>query len=289
MVLETVSTQAGIDWITATSVKRSPEVLHEESFLESLYITHRVKGAEREVKFGGYSGLSDGNGLKVGVRPRGNVEDVILVASGEKAGEVAVQVVGQGDIRVTRLDLQMTVKVAEERRVAEELRAQTLQMRADGIPAHRRAMTYYSSDTGDTLYIGDRSTKTRYIRVYDKGGQLGSAFRRVWRFEVEYHRSLAGKILETVMAERSIERSVICMVTNEMVKVGLIIPGSRQAEIVSPERVEWDADKTIEWLGNCVKPALVKLSKAGLLDEGLGALGLRREWVMVLDEIYHGT
>lgn len=286
MILEANSVEAGIDWITATVSKREDGTPRKESSLEKLYASLRVQEDEQKVKFGGYTGLSDANGLKIGTRERGDTEDVILVASGARANEVAIKVAGLEDVRITRLDLQMTVGLPKVREVASSLRIETLEKRASGEKAHRRKMTYYSSDTGDTLYVGERSSRDKCIRIYDKGGLLGLPLARVWRFEVEYHRALAGQVLKGLTEKENATALISSTVASEMAKVGLIVQGNSKVKVPRPEPREMDTEKMIVWLEGCVKPVLVKLACVGLLDEGLEALGLQRKAIKALDEIY---
>lgn len=279
MIVEVDCKTAGVDWLTITECKGGNTEAGIEGALEKLYRSKAKQSSQSKVRFGGYKGIGDDNGLKIGTRARGSLEDIMMVCSSGRAHEIVMDIARLKHVRVTRLDLQMTCEVRSPTPLARIMREETLAKREKGERAHRRAMVYYSSDSGDTLYIGDRSSKSRYIRVYDKGAQEGGEPGVLWRFEIEYHRSTTGSVMERLREEGFSTETVRAIVTTEMAAVGLKLWGERGEAAPKVEKTEQNIEASLDWLEWCVKPVFVKIAKAGRLDDALERVGMARKGV----------
>jgi len=141
------------------------------------------------------------------------------------------------------------------------------------------------SDDGSTLYIGSRLSD-QFGRIYDKGveSQLGTPAGKVWRFEVEFKNTRAGRVAEQLRSYIGTER------VNSSAVGGRILSTTKIWFCARGCPVLWDAaaqpmlldvvarvtsdDILLNWLSSQVRPSVGRLRDRGKLNETLKALGL---------------
>jgi hypothetical protein len=189
----------------------------------------------------------------------------ILMVTGEQSPGAFKESLKVKDVNYTRIDLCIDVFMRE---------------RVLGLPRKLKD-TYKGGETsiklierltGDTLYCGSRESESM-IRIYDKSPEYDEELGRVWRFEVEYKKSLARLAAEVVEREGAV--GIADIVWSELRKKDLpspVIPnkvnvGRRMATLSS-------AEMKVSWLSRQVGPTVEWLKKLGLESEVRGALQL---------------
>lgn len=268
-VMKTIA--VGTDWLTVTSV--TGDMSHElvkagHKIRDTLLPEGKVV---KDWSSMGYRGASYGP-LKYGVRKE---NEAILIVSGELA-EMSSQVVKIPAHRVTRLDLQVTVApdiplpflVAELRKVLPNL---------PEFSKYAKMMTYISSATGDTLYVGKRG-RSSMLRIYDKSLDLGySKLGSVWRYEMEYRREAAKTVCDRV--EKAPDRAayILRQVLGELAARGIksSFAGGRPIGAIEVSSKISTTDTQLSWLSRCVTPVIIRLLNAGYEEEVLSTLKLK--------------
>lgn len=272
----------GIDYITLSNVTDTDQV---NRTLDDMFEPMLRDCVPKEVKWGGYKGLTVSH-ARLGTRTRAGKVDKILVVSGQQAHDLVMGLEQlPNSIRCTRIDLQMTVlRSASSPELAGRYYAI---MKADptykSAMVGRRAITLYDSLNGQTLYIGRRTSKSLFVRFYDKGGILGEQLGRKWRLEVEFKRVLALPVLETILGgvnvASTVEKIIVQYAQN---KCGILLPSSG-GEDVGKIKALGREKNTIEWLERCVRPVVVREINYGNADEVIGALGM--SWLLGEEQI----
>ncbi len=180
---------ATIDYLTATRPSRAntPELAHFHNLPLDGWADIALNGSEhKHLWYRGVRMLTDEGTIFTG-RAIYDFHEYILL-SGAAAGSHWERVLGQGDWRFTRVDVQVTVRDSVD--VTELLQE------------HRASYSRISSSdiNGQTLYIGARGGE-RFWRIYDKAAQMRRPdLAPLWRWEVE----LRGRRAE--QAQRHLER-----------------------------------------------------------------------------------
>ena len=260
---------AATDWLTVTSVSgEGSDVLAMmgRSLIEEEYGPKAAKPWRQM----GYAGLQSGQ-IKTGVR-KGN--EAILMLSGEVAEKYG-STVPVAEHKVTRFDLQVTISLNRRypQLASEEYAAQR---RMNSERKRQRFLKFISSNTGDTLYVGKRSSAI-VVRIYDRSLKYQDEdLGLYWRYEVEFKKASAQRAYDKWRSAPRKFTYVIAQITAEMEKRG-IYPGfpleisvsaiETKATVSSPE-------SQIEWLGKCVAPVVVQLCYSGFSEEVLKVLKL---------------
>ena len=220
-------------------------------------------------RFKGYVGRKCGQ-LSYGEREDG----VILMASGKLASDVWLDTVPLAE-RVTRIDLAVTIEIAKAD-------PELAQMCYDWIKSNHslKPNLSYSFITnikrGDTLYIG-RRTSPLFGRLYDKGAEGGDMpMGKLWRYEIEIKKPISTPLAHSLVTEVNPSdwiKSYVYKWFEERQVPPLFNKGKNYAPLEIEATVS-DDDRTIKWLTDQVKPALVKLAKKGKFNEAVDALGL---------------
>ena len=199
-----------------------------------------------------------------------------LWASGEHSATLARQR-GTWLPSVSRMDIQATVRlVMPSRKLHSRLREH---WRSGASPKANRMYTrIIESDTGGTVELGRRKSP-RFMRVYDKGGEQGTApLGEVWRFELE----LKGKQADDTFGlfrEAGDGQGFLLGVLQDYLRkvdVSLAIPNLMSNGAMAALRPNKpDEESRIVWLKHSVRPVIAELARAGLLPQAMKAMGLK--------------
>ena len=183
---------SGIDWLSL----RTSDFNQSNAYSALAYeVFDAAKKAGEKVEHGvrvGYAGRSV-SGLFLGHRESSS----LLTLSSDVArryGPVALKLGGS----VARIDLQATIDCASHpHNLASEAFYQAKLMPLSGGRPRELKLTQVHPQ-GDTLNVNKRTTD-HYGRIYDYGAAHEAAERhRLWRFEIEFKRSLAKNIAGTL-------------------------------------------------------------------------------------------
>lgn len=160
--MDTITVQTVmIDWLTVTSNLKG-KYLHWK----------RKQGKGHKQKRMQYEGRVSDKGAFVGRGLQNDEIHYMTQASGEWATEWAARILPAGVSNCTRLDIQVTIEYDDPHNSS----ATKDVLKFAGIPM---SVTSISSDSGDTTYIGSR-TSQRMMRIYQKGQGL---IRFEWEFK----------------------------------------------------------------------------------------------------------
>lgn len=267
----------GPDWYTATNV------LQDNQQCVSLFqVFQEVSKGQMKWRAGGYKGHEClVTGVKYGSRIRKDGRaDEMLVASGPISREVIEKIGDPSRYRATRFDLQITLHLdPAERMLASNLydRLRTRQNLGTS-PLGNRKIALIRSGTGDTLYLGIRSSSRKFFRLYDKSLDLGYKPGQFWRAEVQYGRDLAEGALRWYTEVGGVEHCIVDLVCSEFFDAMEWSPFKKyqyNRQHFPPEQEDLPTlDRKLAWLETCVKPTVALLIENGLERETRDALGL---------------
>lgn len=199
------------------------------------------------------------------------------------SGEIANSVDMSGDVRATRIDLQITT------RLKEPFDADVLARMIDNMTWHsgRRPVTkaITSSDGLNTLYVGSRSSG-RLIRFYVK--QLDDG-QRALRFEVEYKGKLADSVRKALLSGKPIAgflKSDLNKGGGALLNLPLIAGFDTllRSEEYSPSYTR-EESKTMQWLETQVSSTIARMLNDHDNSNKMRALiDVWRTWVDNIDE-----
>lgn len=268
--------EAGVDWLTLTIADDQwgyRDLCRDwQSFVEwNKCLGNQVKGWGMS----GYQGFSCGD-RAIGYREGG----AILRASGKSATE-ALDCQHRSYCGVPRIDLQITVwePTPGPNALLEHLYRCITQYIHSGIIKSKKASLVKENNDGMTLYIGSRSSSV-FLRAYNKGAETGeSRYYGAIRYEVEYKGDLAKTIAGRLKHRNSEEWpiAIVGTVHSEFGKRGVPIKqseGQGREIIYSPDKVQTDHERQLEWLRTQVAPTIARLRDAGRENDVIEALGL---------------
>lgn len=165
--------------------------------------------------------------------------------------------------RVTRLDLTLDV---HDRAFDLQLLAKLVD--EGQVETRARSHRFVHSETGDTLYIGGRSSE-KFMRIYDKGGERGDAQGQYFRIELECKGAAARWVAPHLVALDDIDvLGVITGYFDAPVHAGWVSAiGSAHAAVGVPS--EKRRPDTEQWLMGMVARtmAAAERRRPGILDE----------------------
>ena len=146
----------------------------------------------------------------------------------------------------------------------------------------RRETKLIESDTGDTLYIGHRSSG-RFGRIYDKSLAYGVSLGYVYRFELETKKLVAPAVFKRLFPEKedstyswdNFPYRVRNIIQGQFAAWGINVAlNAKFAEIIKAETRISTVDSQLQWLARSVAPMVSRLSQAGYKQEAFEAIGL---------------
>lgn len=259
----------GVDYLTLVGDEsRMPGQLH--SLASQMYHTERVMG-NRHRAFGmsGFKGFQCG-GVQIGVR-----EELVMVRLSSDAAARGWSTLGPLASNCTRIDLQATIFPADgpAKRLAKNRRAA---LRNSQEHNDSRIVRWVQDNRGGhTLYLGARQSEA-FGRVYDKFAESNlDHYRNTLRYEVEFKGKLAHFILRCLLQEGSARFGMTSYISQFFERRGVqleISPANPATYCCSRNRS--DADKSLQWLRDAVRPSVIRLINLGRGEEVLEALGL---------------
>jgi hypothetical protein len=249
--------EVGIDYLTLTSRHDEGKMAALKAFNKYGAQLRALGDKEKKTGFQGFAGASVGP-LMYGRRD----DEWLLRVSGSLANEIFA-LIPWGACHCSRIDLQVTVCLPEDRPLlaleAAEWRAG--QQGRGGAPLRPRQSLYMGYGEGDTLRIGSR-VSPRYGRVYDKWRESGDErYKNCWRFEVEYKKLMAPKIVEYLLQESDRTAAIGQVVKGQFEEWGIECPIGFAGHMVpgSVGRREFASDRSVRWLETQVKPSIERL------------------------------
>jgi hypothetical protein len=240
-------------------------------------------------KYSGYFAASSRGHIAMGRHAHGG----IIQSSGDYSDFLAANTEKWGvpKMRVTRIDLAVTFALAHPQSLVRQAAEHARDDWNVVLPARGRG--------GGTLYIGSRSSDA-FGRLYDKGAELNRFLDEknqistdyLWRAEVEYKSKRARAVYEEFdLAVRSANhrKFVAETVLTWFQGRGCYLPViAGERSIVSVASRCTDDVRTVKWLREQVRPAVLRLADNGQLDLASDALGLDASTVQVRREPYMG-
>jgi hypothetical protein len=262
----------GVDWITCTATS-SPG----RQNLTSLWAKYSAKMSAlgETTKKSGFQGFQ---GALCGPLFFGRREDTLLLRISSGLADEVFPLIAWSEVKCTRIDLQVTVRLAVyDGSIAEDLawrRAHNNEHLGQPLTPTQRLVKGYGA--GDTLYIGSR-TSPRYGRIYDKQKESpAEAYDRCWRFEIEYKRVMAPKVVEWLMAQSDRSWAIVEAVKGQCEQWDIECPTVAKGSLIpgSIGRRTFDNDRALNWLRTQVAPSVERLLGTCDIDDILGALNL---------------
>lgn len=191
---------AAVDWVTLTTFNAYTHDRWASALVD------RKLGKSTPAERGGYKGITLADGqIFMGLGRQGNLDHWMLVATGPQAQRTLLDLhqsslLPREHVACTRIDIQITLLPRSGRpaliQLATDLNEGNLgPWKGRGRPQVRG----FTSETGDTLYIGS-PTSDKQIRVYDKKVKpKGARTMKLERYEVQYRRKMAESVFRRVV------------------------------------------------------------------------------------------
>lgn len=242
-------------------------------------ITREMYGSQERLepwRWLGYQGWGSA-GIKWGEGPAG----LVLQASGTAAA--LAWDAEPTFTNVPRIDLQVTAWYADEdafRARFAEHETTNARLHARGRPWKVRYIDGHGD--GDTLYVGVRGKKSKFLRVYDKYRESGRLheFEYAWRYEAELTDVHAREAVGQLLDGGTSTSAVFALVQSYFAERGITLPPVVAAAPIdrgSLPKDETSIDRRLRWLSAQVAPAIEKMIGQGAtLEQVLEALHLDR-------------
>lgn len=263
----------GIDWLTfITDDRKSTDSL--VSVLTPLAREQAARGEKkRPFRFMGWKGESLG-GVRLGIRG----DTAVAQLSGELCND-SWTLLRSSPGRVTRLDLQATLKLSTSRTdFARRLLRHSARTRQ--LPPERRTPTSYSSATSG-LRIGTAGLRTRrsYLRVYDKGAEAETHKPGIlWRVELEAKRDLAPQLWNRIKSAPDVPQLCYDSCAQSWKQAGLRwpLPKSTKGYAMPPKQKKEPppAHALGAWLRTSVAPTIPRVLAVYSVADVLDMLGM---------------
>jgi len=263
-----INKQAGVDWLTVTarSDRSMLRVLHAAEALIEGEIALGAK--ERPFEWQGYTGRQAG-AVSWGRR----MDSVVAVVKGQPSHALLPRLVPFCD-RITRLDLQVTCEF-ESPAMDLAREAYSVVARETKLPrALEGSMFVVGLNGGQTCYLGKRG-KVSFARIYDKGVQEDSRKEGYkWRWEVQMKHPMATQVGRSWLNADDHASWIASFVHDWFEQRKVAVPWTTDGEysLIEREAVVKSDEITLAWLRGTVRPVIMRLIEAGLIDEVAEAL-----------------
>lgn len=247
---------SALDWITVTGKDPHGDDIEFQDVVE--WFDELEKHYEKKPwKVLGYAGWTCGP-LSLGFRDDASY---MFRVSGHDAQRALLRLEWLKNAHLTRVDYQVTVEsefgenyVRDWYKIALENRKNDKRM-----PKPK----YWSSESGDTLYLGRRDSH-RYFRLYDKGGEEGGAKGEKMRYEIEYKKHSAPVAWQSFVASTNRTGHILSVVEGDFAQAGILLRfGSVVRTGIVAEKPKSDYEKQLDWLRRCVRPVVDRLIAKG--------------------------
>jgi DNA relaxase NicK len=257
--------ESGYDYVTMTA-KTSEDIMLLKNWADTAMLKIHLQG--NEIKPSSPMGYV---GWQVGAVFGGSRHDgYMLRVSGAGAAE-AFLACYSGSVRVTRLDIQVTLRCSVDYdRYAEDLAQATFSNRKTLTGKNWPKLNLHNAfGEGDTLKVGKRHCR-RYGRIYNKWMETGEEYyRNCWRFEVEYKRQMATIYADALRGCNDL-REIGVRTFDQLSGWGVPYPicsmASNGEPLAGPKK-ETDADRKLRWIKKQVTPTIGWLREMGYEGE----------------------
>lgn len=268
MIDELSISDIGLDWVTLSGEHAGEMHAVLKGAIDWIDRLAVQYGEIEDWKKLGYEGMKCGP-LALGSR---SDDRFLIVVSGNEANQVPDNIENISNLKPTRIDYQVTVKLARARDLASEL--YDIVETSNRLSERKKTIQYIKSDTGSTFYLNKRNSPV-FIRVYDKSQAYGHPLGTCWRYEVEYKKGHALPAFARWMKSPNRTTTIASTVASELTTRGIITQfGSGAGTRISVTQEPSTFAKKLRWLESCVRPVVGKLITGGFEDEALEALGL---------------
>jgi hypothetical protein len=284
-------TYASVDWLTVTATQGATR---DALMLRAREALERAREQNLEIKdwtWCGYTGWI-AESFRCGSR---NDSDIVIL-SGPACGRYWRDFAGEGD-NISRLDLAVTVELDKpDEMVLINYWDALERYKEKGHPAKFTFTMIYNSKGGQTLYIGQRTSR-QMGRCYDKGIEAGDGLEpgKLWRYEVELKKPLSKPLARSLYGNTPYDEvgEKITGYVYEWFASRRVTPRFPKVENVILVEVEMTArtdESRLKWLSQQVAPSCQSLISRGKLDEVLCALGIdgvveKRSWMLDQSEL----
>ena len=263
-----------IDWITLTTF--SGEIYRK--WHDTIFSTQNQKAeVAKRMQYRGVvvDGVFLGQAVQQGRR------HAMLQCSGERADEVFPFLHYDGDVKCTRIDLQVTIDLPmnyDARALYDGIK----EWQAVGKP---RAVSLVESGDGlDTVYIGSRQSD-RFTRIYVKPLADGA---RVIRFETEFKGQHASHVVQLLIADPNNLAKLLAGEVDALpeLKFGLserFLAALGYNTLRSRPKRKDALTGGLRWLMHQVDPAILRLMNDH--EVGYTVRNIIRQWARAADEI----
>ena len=284
------NTEAGLDWLTATTRERS-------TGLDWYSLFERYSDQQKRDRPNGYPvdyarmrqyHGRRGQGLYWGHDPN---TGWIIIASGSTASRLwtdITPVVGN----VTRLDMQTTIELAKQ----DVMVAKRAYSSRKPDRRNRRYSFITNSQGGSTVYVGSRKSKSSG-RLYDKGAQLGNSPGYQWRYEVEIkdpksNSQIISHLYSTWSSDGPVLADIVGYIREWFILRGvapIFGPTPGTAIHIDTSVSATSNDRQLEWLRTQVSPTIARLLDEGLYEQTFKALGLTYDQIPLWADVEGGV
>lgn len=273
--MEVLSAVTTIDWITLITEENYPTRVLNEVFNDIL----EEGRADAEKVYPCHIGPYEGIRIK-GCSWAMNGDAVLLSIPGGLAHDNIKYVDALEDVRVTRLDIAVTVLLSVSTRLGDRA-----YLRLCDPKTNRRfkakATVIHGSDKGCTVYVGSRGGKNSFGRLYDKGIQSKETDEDgvIWRYEVQLKGGAAQNAYDRFELQRLPLDDLTSAVHQWFTERGVepvFSPTSSKANFQRDKgSSSGNVDKKLKWLERSVRPVITELRLAGYSDRVYNNLGLK--------------
>ena len=264
-------TSAHVDWLTCTASDPASQQRLWDLALRRLNACKHENETPPRWHGHGYSGWQ-GPGVRLGSR----ADSTIVQLSGAESAEHWQEAVRASE-NTTRIDLAVDASFDPPApRLARQLYRKIGPHKTSGRKTKRTI--WASSDGGETLYIGARSSEN-FGRLYDKGIEQKVAQKGCWwRWEVELKGETARTVVDGMVRHRvggaEIARGVSAWFGR---RVGAAPAPADDSVVHNVCSEPTTADRQLQWLTSSVRPTVQRLLESQPLERVLFALGLLGE------------
>lgn len=270
-----VEVYTSVDWVTIIYENNGPSASKVYELVRDIRTDRIAKGyLTSKFRMRGYIGWQIDN-LKVGSLDG----KTIVCASGALADKLWL--IGcEEDVRVTRVDLEVTASLPTPDRYLARRWYDVFGVQPVENQLYSPKKKYISSSTGDTLYVGERSSDN-FARMYDKTLDITDQLielGKYWRYECEFKGDKARAVVDTLKTCESKGDFITATVYKHFLERGIrpvFDTTSSHYNIVVGARSS-DVSKKLAWMQQTVAPVVAQLKLAGFGEDVVEALNLKK-------------
>lgn len=217
--------------------------------------------------------------------------DTLLSVTGDLADVTCEEMLGF-TLRASRVDIAATFFLSSPIPDYASQMYDARMMQGDAGRTPKKAWELRQSESGDTLYVGNRN-KGKFIRVYDKSFQYTGMQERgyIWRFELEYGIGYADTLWQQLRIELENERDIkdymIKRLWADCYQKGVQLPVKVEAldnSELRKDKVPTDKTRYLSWMNKTVRPVVQWMMAMGYGEEVAEALGIQQNFMDIIEQ-----